>query len=337
MLPPPIARRSMPRAAMRLGQRRHGPRLVLQLDDELLGHGAPSAVWRADPDAPGAHPTGTAGRRLRYRPDRDPRTHDPGPSDGPARGRRGRPGDARPGSRRAVDDHGGRDPVRLDRLGRPGARPLVLLHGVTASSRVWWRVGPALAAAGHRVTAPDLPGHGLTGHWTGHHRFRDNAADVAAWIRAAGLDVPELQVVGHSWGGMTAAALPLAGIRPATLVLLDPPIVPHAVISKMASDPSERSYPDMDSAVAGLAGGEPDLAGPRRRGQGGRAGPTRRRRRPRHPPREQAIGTVASPTCRNPRPTASISGWSEATRRPAATFRTRCSPASRRGSATTTS
>jgi pimeloyl-ACP methyl ester carboxylesterase len=141
--------------------------------------------------------------------------------------------------------------------GDPGARPLVLLHGVTASARVWWRVGPALAAAGHRVTAPDLPGHGLTGHWTGHHRFRDNAADVAAWIRASGLDIADLQVVGHSWGGMTAAALPLAGIRPATLVLLDPPTIPHTVISKMTSDPSERAYPDMESAVLGLAAANP--------------------------------------------------------------------------------
>jgi pimeloyl-ACP methyl ester carboxylesterase len=141
--------------------------------------------------------------------------------------------------------------------GDPGARPLVLLHGVTASSRIWWRVGPALAAAGHRVTAPDLPGHGLTGHWLGHHRFRDTAADVVAWIRAAGLDVRGLQVVGHSWGGMTAAALPLAGIRPATLVLLDPPTVAHAVISMMAGDPSERPYPDLETAVAGLAAANP--------------------------------------------------------------------------------
>ena len=51
---------------------------------------------------------------------------------------------------------------------------------------------------------------------------------MAAWIRAAGLDVPALQVVGHSWGAMTAAALPVAGVRPATLVLLDPPAIPLA-------------------------------------------------------------------------------------------------------------
>ena len=95
--------------------------------------------------------------------------------------------------------------------GDPGARPLLLVHGVTASARIWWRVGPALAASGRRVTAVDLPGHGHTGAWLGHHRFRDNAVDLVAWIRVAGLASPDVQVVGHSYGAMTAAALPWAG------------------------------------------------------------------------------------------------------------------------------
>jgi pimeloyl-ACP methyl ester carboxylesterase len=137
--------------------------------------------------------------------------------------------------------------------GDPSGRPLVLVHGITASARIWWRVGPALAASGRHVVAPDLPGHGQTGHWTGHHRFRDNAADVAGWIRATGLDVADLQVVGHSWGGMTSAALPVAEVRPATLVLLDPPAIPFAYISQLASDPSEVSYPDLDTAIRELA------------------------------------------------------------------------------------
>ena len=141
--------------------------------------------------------------------------------------------------------------------GDPADRPLVLIHGVAASSAVWWRVGPALAATGRRVVAVDLPGHGLTGHWVGHHRFRDNAADVAAWLRASGSDVPEVQIVGHSWGAMTAAALPVNGVRPATLVLLDPPAIPHAVISLMANDPSEQSYPDLETAVAAVAAANP--------------------------------------------------------------------------------
>jgi pimeloyl-ACP methyl ester carboxylesterase len=135
--------------------------------------------------------------------------------------------------------------------------PLVLIHGVTASARIWWRVGPALAATGRRVVAVDLPGHGLTGNWRGHHRFRDNAADVAAWIREAGLATPDLQVVGHSWGAMTAAALPRAGIRPARLVLLDPPAVSHARISQMASDPSEQPHRDLSKAIAALTRANP--------------------------------------------------------------------------------
>ena len=138
----------------------------------------------------------------------------------------------------------------------------MLLHGVTASAAIWWRVGPALAATGRRVVAPDLPGHGLTGHWAGHHRFRDNAADVAAWIRAAGLDVPEVQIVGHSWGAMTAAALPRVGIRPATLVLLDPPAVPLSIIARMANDPAEVPGPDLAATIADLAARNPAWSAP---------------------------------------------------------------------------
>ena len=141
--------------------------------------------------------------------------------------------------------------------GAPTGRPLILVHGVTASARIWWRIGPALAATGRRVVAVDLPGHGLTGHWRGHHRFADNAADLAAWIRAAGLDRPETQVVGHSWGAMTAAALPRCAIRPAGLVLVDPPAVPHALISQMASDPSEQPYPDLATGIRALASANP--------------------------------------------------------------------------------
>jgi pimeloyl-ACP methyl ester carboxylesterase len=106
--------------------------------------------------------------------------------------------------------------------------------------------------------AVDQAGHGSTGHWRGHHRFRDNAADVAAWIRAAGLDVPEVQIVGHSWGAMTAAALPWNGIRPATLILLDPPAIPLAIISLMVGDPGEQPSPDLETNRRRVAAQNPD-------------------------------------------------------------------------------
>jgi pimeloyl-ACP methyl ester carboxylesterase len=137
--------------------------------------------------------------------------------------------------------------------GEPSTPPLLLIHGVTSSSRIWWRLGPALVAGlGRRVVAIDQAGHGRTGHWTGHHRFRDNAADVAAFIAAAGLGRPDLRVVGHSWGAMTAAELPGVGVRPEVLVLLDPPAIPLAAIATMLDDPIERHYDDVDEAIAAL-------------------------------------------------------------------------------------
>ncbi len=138
--------------------------------------------------------------------------------------------------------------------GAAAAPPLLLLHGVTSSARTWWRVGPALAAAGFRVVAPDLPGHGKTRRWLGHHRFRDNAADLVAFVRAAGLDRPDLRIVGHSWGAMTAAAMPAAGLVPARLVLIDPAAVPLAAIAAMLNDPVERAFDDMAEAVRVIGG-----------------------------------------------------------------------------------
>jgi pimeloyl-ACP methyl ester carboxylesterase len=142
--------------------------------------------------------------------------------------------------------------------GDPGARPLLVIHGVTSSAATWWRLGPALAATGRRVVAVDQAGHGRTGHWQGHHRFRDNASDVAAFIRAAGLDRPDLQVAGHSWGAMTGAALPASGLRPATIVLIDPPVVSHAFMEAQVAESDEQAYTDMDEAIAAVRAANPD-------------------------------------------------------------------------------
>ncbi len=174
-----------------------------------------------------------------------------------ARGRR-RP--QRPHGRRAAHGRGGGIPWSAIEWGESAARPLLLIHGVTSSAATWWRIGPALAASGRRVTAVDLPGHGRTGHWQGHVRFRDNAADVAVFIRVAGLDRADLQVIGHSWGAMTVAALPVVGLRPSTLVLLDPPVLTLELISREASDPTQRTYTDLDEAIDAVATANPGWA-----------------------------------------------------------------------------
>ncbi|HEX7347386.1 MAG TPA: alpha/beta fold hydrolase [Candidatus Limnocylindrales bacterium] len=166
--------------------------------------------------------------------------------------------DPTPGDRATVEAGG--IPWSALQWGESDGRPLLLIHGVTSSAAVWWRVGPALAATGRRVTAVDQAGHGLTGHWQGHYRFRDNAKDIAAFIRAAGLARPDLQVIGHSWGAVTAAALPTAAIRPATLVLLDPPVLPLERIALEASDPSQQPATSLEQAIDAVRLAYPDWA-----------------------------------------------------------------------------
>lgn len=141
--------------------------------------------------------------------------------------------------------------------GRPADPPLLLLHGVTSNAGVWWRVAPALAAAGRHVVAVDLPGHGRTQAWQGRHRFAETAEDVAGFIRAASLDRPDLPVVGHSWGAMVTAHLPGAGIRPAVLVLLDPPALTVAQFEVFVQDPTEQPYPTIAEAAAAMRTANP--------------------------------------------------------------------------------
>lgn len=148
--------------------------------------------------------------------------------------------------------------------GHPDDPPLLLLHGIGAAARTWWRVGPALAAAGYRVIAPDLPGHGRTPAVPGRHRFVDTAADVSAFGASAGWSsipgpgmVAAGPVVAHSWGAMVAASLPAAGVRSARIVLLDPPAISPAVLAAMTEDPTERHYEKLDEAIARLTAAYP--------------------------------------------------------------------------------
>lgn len=136
--------------------------------------------------------------------------------------------------------------------------PLLLLHGVTSNAQIWWRMGSALAAAGNHVMAIDLPGHGKTQAWRGRHRFAQTAEDVAGFIRAAGLDRPNLAVVGHSWGAMVAAHLPGTGLRPRVVVLLDPPALTVAQFEVFVQDPSEQLYATYDDAAAAMRAANPD-------------------------------------------------------------------------------
>jgi pimeloyl-ACP methyl ester carboxylesterase len=161
-----------------------------------------------------------------------------------------------PGEAGEVDVNGTIWPT--ESWGDPGDPPLLLVHGVTSNAGIWWRLAPALAAARRRVVAVDMPGHGRTAKAPRSHRFADTAAELVAFVRAAGLDAPELAVVGHSWGGMVTAHLPAAGLRPRTLVLLDPPVLTLGRLKALTEEPTERDYRTLEEATAAVRAANPE-------------------------------------------------------------------------------
>ena len=98
-------------------------------------------------------------------------------------------------------------------------RPVVLLHGLASTSRIWDLVAPLLVDK-FRVAALDQRGHGKTDKPDTGYDFPSIVGDLVSFVRALDLDHPI--VVGHSWGGNVAlhyAATHPDG--PAGLVLVD--------------------------------------------------------------------------------------------------------------------
>ena len=165
-------------------------------------------------------------------------------------------------------------------------RRALLLHGSTSSSATWWRVGPALAEAGWRVKAPDLPAHGASPR-AGEALTPDVAAD---WLRSELADRPLDLVVGHNFGAAVALALLDGGPEIKTLVLEELPgrqSVDWAAKADAVVAGVTAARRDAQSTFAELRAAQPDwtdedcrqavadLASASRRGD--RGGPTGRR------------------------------------------------------------
>ncbi|HZU11266.1 MAG TPA: alpha/beta fold hydrolase [Chloroflexota bacterium] len=102
--------------------------------------------------------------------------------------------------------------------------PVLLLHGLSGSTR-WWRpVVPALAER-YRLYLLDLPGFGSRRHRVPWRPFNEVSAWIVSWMDAVGIG--PAHVVGHSMGGALAVRLAVdTPQRVQRLVLVDAAVVP---------------------------------------------------------------------------------------------------------------
>lgn len=159
--------------------------------------------------------------------------------------------------------HGGGE-IAVYEVGPPDGPPVVAVHGLGASKVSLLPAVAGLAAAGHRVLAPDLPGFGASdpaaaARYT-HEAF---AESVRATLDAGGLD--RAVVVGNSLGGRVAVELALqTPERVAGLGLLCPAVAfeEYALVRPLLRAlPADRAVgwarwprlaPMVDRALAGM-------------------------------------------------------------------------------------
>ncbi|WP_299739448.1 alpha/beta fold hydrolase [uncultured Roseobacter sp.] len=103
-------------------------------------------------------------------------------------------------------DVGGHGIAYLD-LGDPADPAVMLLHGIPTSSYLYRDVAPQIAAAGYRVIAPDLLGHGASDRPNDMAAYATDARAVRMFALADMLGIENFALVLHDVGGMTGWAM----------------------------------------------------------------------------------------------------------------------------------
>ncbi len=141
--------------------------------------------------------------------------------------------------------------------GREGDPVTVLVHGGAAHAGWWDHVGPHLvgSAAGERVVALDLSGHGDSEH-ADTYSLEAWAAQVVAVAAAETTDATRPVVLGHSMGGFVALTTARDhGHRLAGVAALDSPVremsaETRAWIEAGRGVPPNKVYPDLDTILS---------------------------------------------------------------------------------------
>ncbi len=105
--------------------------------------------------------------------------------------------------RTAVDTAAGRVAVRVIGEGTP----VLLVHGIPGSAKVWERVTADLVAAGFRVLVPDLLGFGASDRPANLDRLWLDAQATALSELLAASDTQPVITVGHDYGAPICVTL----------------------------------------------------------------------------------------------------------------------------------
>ena len=97
--------------------------------------------------------------------------------------------------------------LRVLEAGTERGEPVLLLHGWAISAYLWRQTIPGLAAAGFRVFAPDLPGHGLSDSPPERGSFTLDAMTTRTALLLDALGLDRVAVVAQSMGGRIAVEL----------------------------------------------------------------------------------------------------------------------------------
>jgi pimeloyl-ACP methyl ester carboxylesterase len=103
--------------------------------------------------------------------------------------------------------------LRVLESGDPAGRAVLLVHGWGANAYSWSETIPALAAAGFRVVACDLPGHGLSDKPLDESHYTTAALSQALVAVADACGIQRFSLVGHSLGGSLGLDLAVHGER----------------------------------------------------------------------------------------------------------------------------
>ncbi|MDT7741279.1 MAG: hypothetical protein QOE59_357 [Actinomycetota bacterium] len=181
-------------------------------------------------------------------------------------------------------------------------RPVVLLHGFTATGATWFDAGPAhaLAERGHRVIVPDLRGHGSSAAPDDPAAYPPDVLtdDLLTLVRHLGLDEETggYDLAGYSLGGRVVLRALVRGARPRRAVVAGQGL-------RAVTGPLDQRGLFRRTLDALLAGTPPPLDSP----EGGTAAWIRRERqrparpapRPRHPAPDHPVRARRRP---HPRP-----------------------------------